>query len=36
VKARDDIVPPLSEGDTIFRELESHHDEGDVLRGIGL
>jgi hypothetical protein len=32
----DDIVPPLSEGDAIFRELKSHHDKNDVLRRLGL
>lgn len=36
VEAVDDGVPPRGERDAIFRELDGHHDESDVLRGVSL
>jgi hypothetical protein len=36
VQAIDDGVPPRGERDAILRELNGHHDESDVLRGVGL
>lgn len=35
VQAIDDGVPPRGEGDPVFRELNRHHDQSDVLRSVG-
>jgi hypothetical protein len=32
----DDLIPALSERDTIFGELESDHEQSDVLRSVCL
>jgi hypothetical protein len=36
VQSVDDGVPPLGERDPVLAELDGHHDEGDVLRRVGL
>lgn len=36
VKAVDDLVPALCEGYAILRQLKSHHNKCDILRGIRL
>jgi len=32
----DDLIPPLGEGDSVLRQLESDYDESDILRSICL
>lgn len=36
MQAIDDLVPPLRQRDLVFRQLQGHHDERDVLRRVRL
>lgn len=35
VKAIDDLISSFSKGDAVLRKLDGHHDESDILRGVG-